>query len=295
MKLQHYAIIFLIIIIPLSIVCRSVINKKMLLLRDETKYNNILDNATYDAVSQIKEVADLTKLGKNVPLTENVMEAAIDRFFNTLCVNFNLPANRKTAESYFDRYIPAIIIIGYDGLYVYSCENTATGYQFKLKPKIPYSCYYGGVYINFTLDNYVKILFPNKKFAVGFPLDDTGFAGGTHLLGGYVGQNIDFDNNGESDLNGVRTAAGVVPGTNPYGIPETNDHRYDNLSGTGHGQEFVLNNLATYITTSSDNEGNLSYYLYALRQVGINLNSDLMNLFVYGDRSYNGTPNGWDR
>ncbi len=96
MKIQHWAIIFLIIIIPFSIVCRSVVNKKIINLRDETKYNNIIDNATYDAVSQIKELAMQTapggaEFGKNVPMNESVLEACVDRFFNTLCVNFNLP------------------------------------------------------------------------------------------------------------------------------------------------------------------------------------------------------------
>ena len=58
MKIQHWAIIFIIIILPFSIICRNTISKKNLLLRDETRINNIIDNATYDAVSQIIEISE---------------------------------------------------------------------------------------------------------------------------------------------------------------------------------------------------------------------------------------------
>ena len=205
MKIQHWAIIFIIIILPLSITVRNTINKKNLNLRDETKYNNIIDNATYDAVSQILEISEELGYGKNIPITENVAMAAIDRFFNTLSVNFNLPINEKNAEAYFGQYVPAIIIVGYDGLYVYSCENTNNGYEFKLKPKIPYAYTYEygvneQVIINFTLDNYVTLFFPKYKFMVGIP-DAENELDGTHLLSGYVGEPLDIDNNGISDLN----------------------------------------------------------------------------------------------
>ena len=206
MKIQHYAIIFLLIIIPFSIVCRDIINKKMLNLRDETRYNNIIDNATYDAVSVIHDMAGTEQAGsrniiygKNVPVSESVAEACINRFFNTLCVDFNLPMGREIGESYFNRYIPAIIIVGYDGLYVYSCEETAQGYKFELKPKIPYSASYdlgNGVtaIINYTLDNYVSIYFAtssagndNATFGKGYFGNDTLF---TREIKGYVTKNM---------------------------------------------------------------------------------------------------------
>lgn len=207
MKIQHWAIIFIIIMLPLSIVCRNIISKKNLNLRDETRYNNIIDNATYDAVSQILEVSEELGYGKNIPITENVAMAAIDRFFNTLNVNFNLPINDVTGQNYFNQYIPAVIIVGYDGIYVYSCEETANGFQFKLKPKIPYS--YTHVFsngqtmlMNFTLDNFVTLYFTNEYdlFMKGIP-DEDGNLGGTHFLSGYVGEPLDVDGNGIDDLN----------------------------------------------------------------------------------------------
>ncbi|MBO5141587.1 MAG: hypothetical protein J6C46_01080 [Clostridia bacterium] len=207
MKIQHWAIIFVIIILPISIICRNVISKKNLLLRDETRYNNIIDNATYDAVAQIVEVSEGLGYGKNVPITQGVANAAIDRFFNTLSVNFNLPTGREYAESYFCQYIPAIIIVGYDGLYIYSYEPTASGYEFVLKPKIPYATKYkigdkqeDYVTVNFTLDNYVKIYFPDDVFLKNVP-DENGKVDedGTHILEGYVADVNDVDRNGIRD------------------------------------------------------------------------------------------------
>ena len=56
MKIQHWAIIFIILVLPLSIMCRSMITKKNLTLRDETRYNNIIDNAKRYAKTKIKIV-----------------------------------------------------------------------------------------------------------------------------------------------------------------------------------------------------------------------------------------------
>ena len=285
MKIQHWAIIFLIIIIPFSIVCRNVINKKMLNLRDETRYNNIIDNATYDAVSQIKEVADLTNFGKNIPITERVADAAVDRFFNTLCVNFNLPTGRENAEAYFDRYIPAIIIVGYDGLYVYSCESSSGGYGFKWKPKIPYSEVIdlelgnGKCIINYTLDNYVKLFFTDKSFGHSFEssnafyvpaVSNDGTKRGTHLIQGYVGEDIDRDENGINDFieEDVKNSSnsGVYPNYDPAGVDNLALRSY-NIETDADGnsvlrerktkQEYINDDYSTFF-----NERELSYYLF---------------------------------
>ena len=213
MKIQHWAIICIIIVLPISIICRNVISKKNLLLRDETRYNNIVDNATYDAISQIVEVSEELGYGKNIPITHAVADAAVDRFFNTLCVNFNMPIGRELAESYFCQYIPAIIIVGYDGLYVYSYEPNSEGYEYVLKPKIPYAYTYEKngkkVVINFTLDNYVTLYFKDMSFLVGMP-DETGNMDGTHVISGYVGEFLDIDQNGVDDLNDMVSEKGVL-------------------------------------------------------------------------------------
>lgn len=123
MKLTHWAIIFIIIVVPFSLICRNLINTKFSVIKDEIRINNVIDSATQDAIDQVIELSDEFGLGKNISLTPSVINASINTFFNTMTVNFNLPYNQKT-KNYFESYIPAILIIGYDGLYIYSAEET---------------------------------------------------------------------------------------------------------------------------------------------------------------------------
>lgn len=164
MKITHWAILFIVLILPFSIICRDIIQKKNLVLQDQTRIDNILDAATYDgAGALLEELADSLGYGKNIPITQSAAMAAINRFFQTMAVNFNLPSNIDTSKDFFGQYIPVIAIVGYDGLYVYSYDFTpGVGYQYVLKPKIPYSytdpttkCV-----INFTLGNDIKIYIP---------------------------------------------------------------------------------------------------------------------------------------
>lgn len=267
MKIQHWAIIFIIIILPFSIICRNIITKKNLLLRDETRINNIVDNATYDAVSQIVEVAEELGYGKNIPMTYGVADAAIDRFFNTLSVNFNLPIGREKSEAYFSRYIPAIVIVGYDGLYVYSYEQTNKGYEFTLKPKIPYACTLAdsNVTIHFTLDNYVTLYFPsdNNVFLKNEYGDYIESANGTHFIAGYIGEKLD------------------VEGEDPYSINTTTNDYGEIVSRSEIDQiEYIKNALPMFTD-------NLSYILkeWANRGVLLATNTATKLPFLYEENA----------
>jgi hypothetical protein len=158
MKLTHWIFVFLAIILPFSIVSRNLINDKFLTMKDEIKLNNILDSATQDASDLIKEIADINS-EKNINITPDVAISSINQFFHTLAINFNIPfSSDEDIRTYFESYIPAIIIVGYDGFYVYSSEMQGTTIKHELKPKIPYAYEdtYGNI-INFTLDNNVTI------------------------------------------------------------------------------------------------------------------------------------------
>lgn len=168
MKIQNYAIIFIIIILPFSIVCKTTINEKIDTLNDETRINNAIDAATVDAV---KTIIDLNNEFYNLygdqmlNLTQPLAKEAIDTFFNTLSINNNLPFVKDDSlkTAYFSTYIPAIIVIAYDGFYVYSIEETAAGTEeYVLSSKIPY-VYKDptGYIIHFTLGNYIELYAPN--------------------------------------------------------------------------------------------------------------------------------------
>lgn len=167
MKIQHYAIIFIIIILPFSIICKSKINNKIDVLNNETRINNALDVATTDAVDTLIDLNDEYYAlydGEMLDVTPTIAKEGIKTFFQSLSVNNNLPftSGDKLGEEYFSPYIPAILVIAYDGFYIYSVEETNTGiYEYVLSPKIPYAYEENGYYINFTLGNYIKLYAPN--------------------------------------------------------------------------------------------------------------------------------------
>ena len=173
MKIQHYAIIFIIIILPFSIVCKSRINNKIDVLNNETRINNALDTATMDAIDTLIDLnGEYYALyeGQTLDVTPTIAKEGIKVFFQSLALNDSLPfvADEKFAENYFSPYIPAIIVVAYDGFYVYSIEKTASNtYEYVLSPKIPYAYEENGYFINFSLGNYIKLYTPKGEIFEG--------------------------------------------------------------------------------------------------------------------------------
>lgn len=166
MKIQHYAIIFIIIILPFSIICKNKVDKKIDVLSEQTRINNALDTATSDAVDTLIELNDEFYAlydGKTLDVTPAIAKEGIKSFFNTLAVNNTLPftADENYAENYFSPYIPAIVVVAYDGFYIYSVEDDGGEYKYVLSPKIPYAYEEDGYIINFTLGNAIKLYAKN--------------------------------------------------------------------------------------------------------------------------------------
>ena len=57
MKLIHWAVIFVIVILPFSLICRNNINNRFMALKDEVRINNAIDTATQDAADLLAEWA----------------------------------------------------------------------------------------------------------------------------------------------------------------------------------------------------------------------------------------------
>ncbi len=166
MKIQHYAIIFIIIILPFSIICKNKVDKKIDVLNEQTRINNALDTATSDAVDTLIELNDEFYAlydGKTLDVTPAIAKEGIKSFFKTLAVNNTLPftADENYAENYFSPYIPAIVIVAYDGFYIYSVDDDGGEYKYVLSPKIPYAYEEDGYIINFTLGNTIKLYAKN--------------------------------------------------------------------------------------------------------------------------------------
>ena len=176
MHIQHYAIIFIAIVLPFSIVCRAKMNNKIDALNAETRINHALDTATFDAIDTIRDINDefySMYEGQSVDITPSIAMEGIKTFFETLSVNYGLPfvGEEKFNQSYFSPYVPAVLVIAYDGFYIYSNEQSTDGYGYTLSAKIPYayecSTSSGTWVINFSLGNYIGLLAPNGMYYQG--------------------------------------------------------------------------------------------------------------------------------
>lgn len=188
MKIQNLAIIFIIIILPISLVLASYTKTRVETLNLQAEYDTKLNSATYDALKAYQVNSLQNKVGGLANSKIRDINASINTFFNSMQSNF--PTLGYTKES-IQNYVPAIVYTMYDGYYVYapftntwntnteeagdeiSTEMTdqikpdkQTKYSdgqelYDLKPYVYYSCRYIrdniDVVITYSLDNYIQI------------------------------------------------------------------------------------------------------------------------------------------
>lgn len=175
MKIQSLAIMFIIIVLPISIVMQTYIQNRVETLSMQSQYDSKLTGATYDALKayQINSFNSDTSYLVNSKMRD--IEAGVNTFFNSLSTNFaTLGYNQKSLQG----YVPAVVFTMYDGYYIYSpYTNTWDDETIKkhgsdtsfnngdvlygIKPYIYYSCRYikgsTDVVITYSMDNYVSI------------------------------------------------------------------------------------------------------------------------------------------
>ena len=160
MKLQHLAIVFVIIILPISMVITSYIQTQIDTISLQTKYDLKLQTATYDAIKSFQLNTINNKYSAISDSKIRDIEAAISTFYNSL--GTELGASGYSQEQ-LKEYIPAILYTMYDGYYIYGeyYNDTIGDYQYGLKPYIYYSCRYkrgnDDFIVNYTLDNTITI------------------------------------------------------------------------------------------------------------------------------------------
>lgn len=179
MRLQHLAIIFIIIILPISMILTSYVQNRIETLNLQILYDQKLYDSTYDAVIAFQKntvnssTSDLT----NSKLRD--IQASANSFFISASENFGMSGSGKSS---IESFVPALVYTLYDGYYIYSpYTNTLDNQAEKdmetvddndrtykdneelngLKPYIYYSCRYKNsncdVVINYSLDSYVTI------------------------------------------------------------------------------------------------------------------------------------------
>lgn len=193
MRIQSLAVIFIIIVLPISMVLTAYTKNQMQTVELQILYDSRLKNATYDAIKafQLNTVNSSTSDLANSKIRD--IEASANTFFNSVSKRFNLEGYNSEI---LKEYVPALVYTMYDGYYIYSPftnqldtknKNQVIGndgnttnksdaelldkdseYNYKneqkvfgLKPYIHYSCRYNrgndDFVITYSMDNYITI------------------------------------------------------------------------------------------------------------------------------------------
>ena len=138
MKLQHLAIIFVIIMLPISMVVTVYIQTQIDTISLQSKYSTELQTATHDAIKAFQLNTINNKYSSLSDSKIRDIEASINTFYNSLGTEFGASGYDKDS---LQAFIPAIVYTMYDGYYIYGkYYNEEIGdYQYGLKPYIYYS------------------------------------------------------------------------------------------------------------------------------------------------------------
>lgn len=90
MKIQNLAVIFIIIILPISMVLTIYVQNQIETLELQVSYDFKLRNATYDAVKafQLNTINSGSSDLANSKMRD--IEASVNTFFNSIASNFNM-------------------------------------------------------------------------------------------------------------------------------------------------------------------------------------------------------------
>ncbi len=121
MRFQAFAVIFIAIILPISMVLSYYIDMQSETIALESQYQSRLNNATYSAVSayQMNSLNTQRVAGESI---YSYVDASINTFYTTLATSM-LQSN--ASKNMFKNYIPAILFTTYDGYYIYSPYKAA--------------------------------------------------------------------------------------------------------------------------------------------------------------------------
>ena len=189
MKLQSLAIIFILLILPISILLSAYTQNRVQTLNLQSEYDSKLNDATYDALKAYQINSLTSSSGDFTNSKMRDIKASVNTFFTSMSVNFS---NAGYTKSALQSYVPALVYTMYDGYYIYSPYTNTwddetvekhendTSYSndeklYGLKPYVYYSCRYKSssydIIITYALDNYIQIqgLIENE------PINESGY------------------------------------------------------------------------------------------------------------------------
>ena len=164
MKLQNLAVIFLIIVVPITLILSAYIGTQIDILAKHQGYDTKLMDATHDAVVAFQLNTVNNQYSTNADSLRRDIKAAINTFYTSLTTSM------QSSKIDVNPYIPALVFTLYDGYYIYSAypyqkDGGGKEYQRVLKPYVHYSMRYktnddnddNDVVINYSLDNYIAV------------------------------------------------------------------------------------------------------------------------------------------
>lgn len=277
MKIQSLAIMFIILILPISMILASYTQSRVTTISLQSKYDSKLKDATYDALKayQINSLNNDTADYTNSKMRD--INASVNTFFNSIATSFSTAGYTKET---LQNYVPAVVYTMYDGYYIYSPYTNTWGNEivpeqnsktynngdtlYGLKPYVYYSCRYKttniDVVITYSLDNYISI----QGTVGGNPVSKYGYVlSGVNVSGDNITyKNIQINTEGASYKENI-----IVDGNDPkeYFCIRKNGTKYywDGNSGSKvfsvlNGKKIEQNGIQT--TEFTNNNSAKNYY-----------------------------------
>lgn len=158
MKLQHLSIIFIIIMLPISLIISAYTQAQIDTLVLQNSYDAKLMDASYDAIKAFDINTMNNDLSNVADTVRDDINAAISTFMTSFSASMGVPGG---TDRYIKPYVPAMLFTLYDGYYIYAPTLTDNGYTYTLQPYNYYSVRYQrgntDIVVNYTLDNYIVI------------------------------------------------------------------------------------------------------------------------------------------
>lgn len=254
MKIQNLAIIFVVIIVPISLALSMYVNANVDTIAMQNSYDTKLYNAVHDAIKAFQLNTTSNNYSSVSDSKIRDIEASINTFFNSLGTSLGYGESNKYS---LEPYIPALVYTLYDGYYIYTpYKNTYNGIIAPgLKPYIYYSARYvkgndTDFVVNYTLDNLIVIYgMINGKYVTkaGYLINPDKLEGSefspdhTTITGKVVYKGIEIDNEYLEET--------II--TNDGGEFKKGTYRYININGNK-----IYYDPNGYTSTYQDYRGN---------------------------------------
>lgn len=159
-KLQHLAVIFAIIIIPLSLILGYYVRSEIDTLKLQASYDESLISATYDAIKAYQINTSKNEYSDIKTSEKRDVEAAKETFMNSFATGLGVGGYGENA---IKPYVPAILFTLNSSYYIYAPTYNANSgkYEHILKPYFTYTARYvkgnTDVFISYSLDNFITV------------------------------------------------------------------------------------------------------------------------------------------